>query len=348
MRDVRVLHLRAVAAHLQQDADEAERLMAAACPRRTTDPAVVASLHNDLGNMRLEAGDPPPRRGRLRGQPCRPARRRPDVGQPRHGAAPRRRPGPCRSAPALRALELDPQRSLGRAAVTAAAACPSPSSAATDDALDLVRRWSRPRPRHPGVRHRLAALGGLPVARPGARRLRRGALRRRGGRVRPAPRRPRATVRRSSWPTASARCSVSRPAPRRRRPRLRHRSRRGPRCGPGRARSSDATCRSACSGTPSAGLLRRAARGGARRVPRGPAHGIRPRRLRRHALLPRRPRRRDGGGARALRAGRQLRGDRRAPRRPDGGVAADAVGSLRARRGAPACRLARRPASRRS
>ena len=54
--DVRVLHLRAAAAHLRGDVEAAERLISAALAA-TTDPVVVASLHNDLGNMRLEAGD---------------------------------------------------------------------------------------------------------------------------------------------------------------------------------------------------------------------------------------------------------------------------------------------------
>lgn len=55
--DVRVLHLRAVAAHLCRDDSAAERLMSEALSA-VTDPMVLASLHNDLGNMRLEVGDP--------------------------------------------------------------------------------------------------------------------------------------------------------------------------------------------------------------------------------------------------------------------------------------------------
>ncbi|MFC7594323.1 hypothetical protein ACFQU3_03305 [Terrabacter sp. GCM10028922] len=55
--DPRVLHLRAVAAHLEQRAGDAEELMARAVSR-TADRAVVASQHNDLGNMPLESGRP--------------------------------------------------------------------------------------------------------------------------------------------------------------------------------------------------------------------------------------------------------------------------------------------------
>jgi predicted TPR repeat methyltransferase len=158
--DVRLLHLRAAAAHLRGDVDAAERLISAALAA-TTDPVVVASLHNDLGNMRLEAGDPASAveayEASLAVQPddaptwanLATALRMDDdpVGAGRAG---------------LRALELEPQGALGRAAVTAAVLSLT-GRGREGDALDLVGRWVRLDPGHPGARHRLAALGGLPV-----------------------------------------------------------------------------------------------------------------------------------------------------------------------------------------
>ena len=157
--DVRVLHLRAVAAHLRRDDAAAERLVTEAISV-ATDPMVLASLHNDLGNMRLEAGDPAAAVAAYESSlAVHPA----DAPTWANLATALRLAGdPVRAGEAgLRTLELEGESSLGRAAVTAAVL------ALTADgdqvrALELVRRWVRVDPDHPGARHRLAALGGLP------------------------------------------------------------------------------------------------------------------------------------------------------------------------------------------
>ena len=158
--DVRVLHLRAVAAHLQRDDAAAERLMSAALAV-TTDPLVLASLHNDLGNMRLEAGDPA---AAARSYEASLALHRTDAPTWANLAtALRLSDDPVGAGRAgLRALELGPQDSPGRAAVTAAVLSLT-GRGRNDEALDLVRRWARLDPDDPGPRHRLAALGGRPV-----------------------------------------------------------------------------------------------------------------------------------------------------------------------------------------
>ena len=176
---------------------------------------------------------------------------------------------------AQRPSSSSPASALGRAAVTAAVHGPDRSSAATADALELVRRWvasSTPTIRAPGTASRPSAacpcptghrtttsrrlfdaaaddfdphLAGLPLPRARARRRpgRRGSLGRAGGR-------------RSTSPTSGAARASSAAS-----------------CGPGRAPSSGATCRSTCSGRRRPRLLRRAAHGGARRVPRAqPRH----------------------------------------------------------------------------
>ncbi|WP_156023364.1 methyltransferase domain-containing protein [Terracoccus sp. 273MFTsu3.1] len=157
--DVRVLHLRAVAAHLRRDDTAAERLVAEAVSV-ATDPMVLASLHNDLGNMRLEAGDPV---AAVAAYESSLAVHPTDAPTWVNLATALRLAGdPARAGDAgLRALELDRQSPLGRAAVTAAVLALTADGAETR-ALELVRRWVRVDPDHPGARHRLAALGGLP------------------------------------------------------------------------------------------------------------------------------------------------------------------------------------------
>lgn len=158
--DVRVLHPRAAAAHLRGDVEAAERLISAALAA-TTDPVVVASLHNDLGNMRLEAGDPAAAAEAYAASLAVHPDDAPTWAN--LATALRMADDPVGAGRAgLRALELEPQGALGRAAVTAAVLSLS-GRGREGDALDLVRRWVRLDPDHPGARHRLAALGGLPV-----------------------------------------------------------------------------------------------------------------------------------------------------------------------------------------
>ena len=158
--DVRVLHLRAAAAHLRGDVEAAERLISAALAA-TTDPVVVASLHNDLGNMRLEAGDPAAATEAYEASLAVHPDDAPTWAN--LATALRMADDPVGAGRAgLRALELEPQGALGRAAVTAAVLSLT-GRGREGDALDLVRRWVRLDPDDPGARHRLAALGGLPV-----------------------------------------------------------------------------------------------------------------------------------------------------------------------------------------
>ena len=158
--DVRVVHLRAVAAHLRRDEEAAERLVASALAA-TTDPTLVASLHNDLGNMRLEAGHP----GAAVASYERSLAVEPEDAPTwanlatalRHAGDP---VGAGRAG--LHVLELEPGAALGRAAV-GAALLHLTGQGRSAEALDLVRRWAELDPAHPGARHRLAALGGLPA-----------------------------------------------------------------------------------------------------------------------------------------------------------------------------------------
>jgi predicted TPR repeat methyltransferase len=158
--DARVAHLRAVAAHLRHDVEAAERLMAVALTA-TTDPTLVASLHNDLGNMRLEAGRPAAAvesyEASLSVQPA-------DAPTWANLATARRHAGDPVGAgrTGLHVLELESGAALGRAAVGAAVVHLT-GQGRTTEALDLVRRWVELDPEHPGARHRLAALGGLPA-----------------------------------------------------------------------------------------------------------------------------------------------------------------------------------------
>ena len=141
--DVRVLHLRAVAAHLRRDDAAAERLVAEAIsvatdPSGAREPAQRPRQHAAGGR------GPGGRHRGLRVQPRGPPDRRPDVGQPRHRASAGPRPGPCREA-GLRALELEPRSPPGRAAVTAAVLALT-ADGAEAEALELVRRWSASTP----------------------------------------------------------------------------------------------------------------------------------------------------------------------------------------------------------
>src|SRR6478672_7034322 len=157
--DVRVLHLRAVAAHLRRDDAAAERLVAEAISV-ATDPVVLASLHNDLGNMRLEAGDPAAAIAAYESSLAVHPTDAPTWAN--LATALRLARDPARAGEAgLRALELEPRSPPGRAAVTAAVLALT-ADGAEAHALELVRRWVRIDPDHPGARHRLAALGGLP------------------------------------------------------------------------------------------------------------------------------------------------------------------------------------------
>jgi predicted TPR repeat methyltransferase len=157
--DVRVLHLRAVAAHLRRDDAAAERLVAEAISV-ATDPVVLASLHNDLGNMRLEAGDPAAAIAAYESSLAVHPTDAPTWAN--LATALRLARDPARAGEAgLRALELEPRSPPGRAAVTAAVLALT-ADGAEAHALELVRRWVRVDPDHPGARHRLAALGGLP------------------------------------------------------------------------------------------------------------------------------------------------------------------------------------------
>ncbi|MER7070715.1 methyltransferase [Terrabacter sp. NPDC000476] len=175
--DVAVLQLRAVAAHLQQDDATAEALIAAALAAARAPTAeevlgsasagpvaagaarVVAALWNDLGNLRLESGrtaeaieayrtsldaheEDPPTWANLAT-----ALR---VGGDAVGAG----------TAALRSIELDPDATRGRSALSAALHALT-AERRHEDALDLVRRWCALEPDHPAARHRLAALGGL-------------------------------------------------------------------------------------------------------------------------------------------------------------------------------------------
>ena len=158
--DVRVVHLRAVAAHLRRDEEAAERLMASALAA-TTDPTLVASLHNDLGNMRLEAGRPG---AAVASYEASLAVEPQDAPTWANLATARRHAGdPVGAGRAgLHVLELEPGAALGRAAV-GAALLHLTGQGRSAEALDLVRRWADLDPDHPGARHRLAALGGLPA-----------------------------------------------------------------------------------------------------------------------------------------------------------------------------------------
>jgi predicted TPR repeat methyltransferase len=158
--DPRVLHLRAVAAHLEQRAGDAEELMARAVSR-TADRAVVASQHNDLGNMRLESGRPAAAveayEASLELQPG-------DAPTWANLSTAHRLGGDTGRAAtaALRALELDREGRLARSALAAALHALS-SEGRDHEAREVVARWSELDPEHPGARHRLAALGGLPA-----------------------------------------------------------------------------------------------------------------------------------------------------------------------------------------
>lgn len=158
-QDVRTLHLRAIAAHQLRRPQDAEALIAAAV-RLADSPELLASLHNDLGNIRLESGDPAAAveayESSLRVQPA-------DAPTLVNLATALRLSGePDRSAQAgLRALQLDPSSAPARAAVWTAVQ-QLVSRGATDRALQVMWRWHRIDPGHSGVRHRLAALGGLP------------------------------------------------------------------------------------------------------------------------------------------------------------------------------------------
>lgn len=179
--DVAVLQLRAVAAHLQHDEASAEALMAAALaaaqiPTTAVGPAdevagagpagsarVVAALWNDLGNLRLESGRP--------GEAVQAYRSSLDAHEDdgptwANLATALRLGGDAvgSGTAALRSVELDPDGPLGRAALSAAIHALTVERR-HDDALDLVRRWCAIEPDHPAARHRLAALGGLPVPR---------------------------------------------------------------------------------------------------------------------------------------------------------------------------------------
>jgi predicted TPR repeat methyltransferase len=158
--DVRVVHLRAVTAHLRRDEEAAERLMTSALAA-TTDPTLVASLHNDLGNMRLEAGHPG---AAVESYEASLAVQPEDAPTWANLATARRHAGdPVGAGRAgLRVRELEPGAALGRAAV-GAALLHLTGQGRSAEALDLVRRWAELDPDHPGARHRLAALGGLPA-----------------------------------------------------------------------------------------------------------------------------------------------------------------------------------------
>jgi predicted TPR repeat methyltransferase len=157
--DVDVLHLRAVAAHQLRRPAEAESLLDRALA--LADSAVtVASLHNDLGNMRLESCDPA---GAVTAYEASLTAQPDDAPTLVNLATALRLSGEAaRSVEAgLQALTLDPTSSTARHAVWTAVQ----RLTAEDDvdaALAAMRRWHDLDPEHSGVRHRLAALGGLP------------------------------------------------------------------------------------------------------------------------------------------------------------------------------------------
>jgi predicted TPR repeat methyltransferase len=157
--DVDVLHLRAIAAHQLGRRDVAEELLAGALGLTDVAPT-VASLHNDLGNIRLESGDPA---GAVAAYEASLAAQPDDAPTLVNLATALRLSGDAaRSAEAgLRALTLDPESSTARHAVWTAVQRLA-SEDRSDDALAVMRRWHALDPGHSGVRHRLAALGGLP------------------------------------------------------------------------------------------------------------------------------------------------------------------------------------------
>jgi predicted TPR repeat methyltransferase len=156
---VDVLHLRAVAAHQLRRPSQAEAFLAHAL-QLADSPSTVASLHNDLGNIRLESGDPS---GAVTAYEASLTAQPGDAPTLANLATALRLCGQAaRSAEAgLQALTLDPTSSTARHAVWTAVQ----RLAAEDDAdaaLAVMRRWHELDPQHSGVRHRLAALGGLP------------------------------------------------------------------------------------------------------------------------------------------------------------------------------------------
>ncbi len=159
-QDVDVLHLRAVAAHQRRRTADAEELMARAIGLATSD-TLLASLHNDLGNIRLESGDPAAAVASYEASLAV---------QPGDGptlvnlaTALRLRSETVRSAEAaLAALATDPTSDPARHAV-ANAVQRLTLEERHDEALQVTRRWHGLDPDHAGVRHRLAALGGLPA-----------------------------------------------------------------------------------------------------------------------------------------------------------------------------------------